>query len=211
MPRIVVDDVEQHPDASWRNWGDVLKAIDAGLTATGRIVTAASFDGLDEPAFRDPGVMVRQLDDLAVVCVETGTSADLVMRCLQEASTALEALRASASSVGDAFRRHDIVTANTGLADLARGLQALIAIVQAISLAVRVDLEDLRCHGQSASEMIADLSGYVESIIPAQRAEDWVSVADVIEYDVEPALRKWQSIFEAFGSVAMSDTYEAAS
>ena len=211
MTRVLLNDVERGGDAPGQTWGALLDALDAQLTTTSQIVTAVRFDGLEEPAFRDPAVTARSLSEVGVVEIATGTSTDLITRSLGEASAAFTSLRADMARAGEAFRRYDVAVANTALVPLAGGLQTLLLIVQAVGLALRVDLTELQSQGQTASAMIDELSGFVDSLLAAQRSEDWIGVADVIEYDLEPALRRWQVMLDTLAAMAASSEYEVAS
>ena len=211
MARVLVNDVEQSDSASVEAWGGLLEALDSRLTANGHIVTAVRFDGIDEPAFRDPAVVGRSLKEVAVVQVEAGTANDLVTRCVGEVLGALTSLRTDTIRVGEAFRRYDIAVANPALSNLATGLRTLLAIVQAIGLGLRLDLGEMAPSGNSPTEMVSELTGYIESIIAAQGAEDWLGVADVMEYDLEPSLQRWSAMLEDLGALAQPGELKAAS
>lgn len=198
MTKMVVDGAERRLDAVWTNWSDMLDAVDRELAAYGRIVTSVRLDGIDVPAFRDASVAGRALAGFAVIEVQSGTEADLVGRCLSDAIDAIDALRQSAADVGAAFRKHDLQPANGGLKELAGGLSTLMSLLQAIGLALRVDLTAARDGHPSPATLIAELAGHVEGLIAAQSNQDWLTVADVIEYDVEPSLRRWHDLFSSF-------------
>jgi len=36
-----------------------------------------------------------------------------------------------------------------------------------------------------------ELGAALDAIVMAQESEDWLTVADVLEYDLEPAIRRW--------------------
>ena len=37
----------------------------------------------------------------------------------------------------------------------------------------------------------------LETLVSAQSTQDWLTVADVLEYDMEPELRAWLECFES--------------
>lgn len=197
MTTLVVNDVVQTPVNTGQTWGELLERLDESLAGTGRIVTAARFDGVDEPAFRDPDVVVKALDDLATVEVAAGTAGDLIAASLDEAVSAVDELADATLRVGGAFRGFDVAAANHGLAQVADGLKVILGIASAIALARGQSLDDISYDGQALGAMVRDVTVHVESVVAAQSAGDWISVADIVEFDIEPAVRRWGAAFES--------------
>lgn len=54
--------------------------------------------------------------------------------------------------------------------------------------------------GGSLNDHIGTLVTVLETLISAQASEDWVTVADILEYDVEPAIRRWAAVLEDLSS-----------
>lgn len=196
MPKILLDGSEL-PVTSAPTWGDALTVVDGRLAGTGRIVTDVRFDGLDEPAFREPATLEQGLADVLLVEVATGTPAALMDRCLEEAIAAIPPLAAVALAVGEAFRRAEHEAASGGLIELAEGLSSLVGIVGAAGLAFHVDLQHLRCGDQMAATVVNELGSYLDALVTAQEVGDWITVADVLQFDVEPALKRLAPVLES--------------
>ncbi len=164
MPRILLDGSELDLAAGTPTWGAVLHDVDRRLAEAGRIVTDVRFDGLDEPAFREPGTLARPLRELAILEVLSGTPRGLMERCLEEAVAAISPLCAAALAVGEGFRSQKIAPANQALAELAEGLSSLIGVVGAAELAFQVDLQHLRGGGHSAAAVVGELGSHLEAL-----------------------------------------------
>lgn len=196
MPRIVVNGRDQPKDSGLRTWGDLLGVLEQELSPSGEVVTEARLDGVDQPTFREPAVMQKSLDEIDLVEVESASPAILAARSLGEAVVGLETLQRATGEIAQGFRRYDLKSANRGLEELADGLRMLIALVGAVSLGLRLDLQALDDGTDPINTTIVDLSSHVEGLITAQRNEDWVAVADILEYDVEPALKNWRPVLD---------------
>lgn len=207
MTKILLDGVERQGDTAGVQWEALLDGIDRELTTKGRIVIAVKIDGVDAPAFRDAAVGPR-VQAGGVVEMRSGTEHDLVSQCVADANEGVEALRSAATAVGAAFRRHDLAVAHDGLRQVAGGLSTLIAVLQAVALAGRVDI-----HGgaSQAVTLLNELSSNVEAVIAAQRNQDWLTVADVLEYDIEPVLKRWQGLFSGIDAGEAVEPLRAAS
>jgi hypothetical protein len=174
-------------------WGDLLSSVDADLEAAGDIVTAVRLDGVDEPAFRDPALCLRPVSSFAAIEVETGSPALLARACLGDAALALADLSQAARDAATGFRCADIADARGTLEQLSIGLLAVLQIVSAASLALRREMEAATADGRSISSLSADLDRIIQELIAGQNEGDWLQVADILEYDLNPTLDSWQT------------------
>jgi hypothetical protein len=196
MPRIVVNGKEHGDGSAFRTWGDLLEFLDRDLSPKGEVVTEARLNGVEQPTFREPAVTRLALADIDLVEVEAARPSALAARSLGEAVVALSTLQDATRQIAHAFRGNDLASANQGLSGLADGLRMLAALVGAVSLGLRMDVHDLPDE-QSVNSTIVDLGMHVEALITAQRNQDWVALADTLQYDVEPALEKWRPVLDS--------------
>jgi hypothetical protein len=196
MPIITLDGVEQRFGVPPDSWNALLTQLDAALAPRQLIVVDVRFDGLEEPAFRDAPALQRSLDLLTTVDVLSGTAAALMQRCLLEARDALDPLADAALQAGDRFRKHEVGEASERLIALSDGLSSLVGIVGAAGLALKVDLDNVFSAGRSVSALVGELSGYLDAGINAQEAGDWIALADILEYDLAPTLRRWRPMLD---------------
>jgi hypothetical protein len=179
-------------------WRQLLARLDDAVGRRGLILTDVSFDGVDEPAFRDASTLDLSLRDLAWIEVRSGTPASLMERCMAEALGAIDVLSHAAVQVADQFRGPAIVPARQRLAELAEGLGTLMAITGAAGLALKVDAQHAVHGDRSIASIITEMTGHLDALILAQEARDWGRIADVLQHDVEPALRRWKPVIEVF-------------
>ena len=183
-------------------WRQALARLDEALNGRGLIVTDVRFDGVDEPAFRDTRALDRRLADLACVDVSSGTPASLMERCMDDALGAVDVLSHAAVQVADQFRGPAIVPARQRLAELAEGLGTLMAITGAAGLALKVDAQHAVHGDRSIASIVTEMTGHLDALIAAQEARDWDRIADVLQHDVEPTLRRWRPVLQVFARPA---------
>ncbi|MDP1569117.1 MAG: hypothetical protein Q8L86_03865 [Vicinamibacterales bacterium] len=200
MARILVNDTEHQPNPGPETWGELLRTLDESLGEEGRLVTAARFDGVDQPSFRDAEIESKALTSLSTVEVRTEQPGTLLSNCLGEAEAGVAAMGAAVLRLGEMFRGQDVALANSGLAHVGDDLRALVALIQALGGPIGVDLDRLVVDGKNVPEHLGALAGLLETMVEAQQAHDWLTVADILEFDLEPALRGWQAIFDTLRS-----------
>lgn len=187
MPRLLLNGAEHELQPI--TWGALLDELDRQLRGRGHIVTDVRFDGLDEPAFREPQVLEQSLGEVATVEVASGTPESLVQRCLEEAAASIEPLCLAATVIADGFRGFDVNRANAGLLELADGMSTLVAIAGAAGLAAKGGPPGAAPH--PIGPLAVELTGHIDAMIQAQQMYDWIALADILQHDVEPALRRW--------------------
>lgn len=197
MNRIILNDEPQTAEIQPETWGDLLETLDRRCAAGGHVLTAVRFDGVDQPAFRQQEILAASLSEISVVEAQSTTPQALLLTTLEEADQASTALVGAAERIGVAFRGFDISSANDDLVEFAQGLSTMVTLANVISQAIGVPLDGLACNGTTGAAMIAELATRTESLIAAQEIGDWITVADVVEYDVAPALARWPALFSA--------------
>jgi len=104
----------------------------------------------------------------------------MTMAALLDTVEPLQRAALNAQSLAEHYRRHDLLRGHQGLGDLANELR---------SLAIRV----ITVSGPlgSLNDYIGSLATVLDTLIAAQESEDWVTVADILEYDLEPSIQRW--------------------
>jgi hypothetical protein len=194
MLQIFVNNEPQTFPNTPKTWGDLLTSLDAHAERAGVILSGARFDGVEEPSFRAPAAVARPLVGVNRVDVETSVPKAFLRECLLEAIQPLKATADSAKRLGEIYRGHDLKPGHEGLKALATDLSAVAVLADMLDGPLGVDTSLLSIDGMTVSQHLEHLGITVDALVTAQEAEDWLTVADVLEYDLEPAIRKWAAL-----------------
>jgi hypothetical protein len=186
MLQIYVNNVRQELVPSPTTWGELLDMLDAKAANDGTILSVARFDGVEEPSFREPDVVSRALNDVTRVEVKTAVPSEFLRECLIDTLEPLEECASAAVGLAAIYRRHDLSQGHEALAQLAANLHALMTIASMLDGPIGVEL--------GAEEQMVELGNAIDALVTAQSSEDWLTVADTLEYDLEPAIRRWTAI-----------------
>ena len=113
--------------------------------------------------------------------------------CLGDGAEGVRQLIGDVRTLADLLRGHDIAPAHLALAQLAQDLGALIVLVESL----RAPVATIAPAALPSPEEVEQLARTLESIVAAQAGQDWLTVSDVLEYDLEPALAGWLTRFES--------------
>jgi hypothetical protein len=197
MMRLVLNDAEQSLESVPAHWGELLKGLEQTANGRGEVVTAVRFDGVDEPTFREPAQTGRALDDVEVIELQTATPSDLLDEALAQGASAAGTLSTAAGQIGSAFRLADLGEAHLRMAELVDGIRSVIWILGTAATVSGISLDEMKCNGQPVSGQLTELTARLVSMVEAQQSHDWLTVADILEYDLQPSLQAWQPIFQA--------------
>jgi hypothetical protein len=203
--RMMLNNTEQPSTDLPANWGDLLQRLDHDANCRGEVVTAVRFDGVDEPTFRQPAQSARALHELSVIELETATPASLLDDALVQAGLAAGAAAAAAGQIATAVRRGDLGDAHPRLTELAEGIRALTWVVGTAAATRGISLDPTASDGSVMAVQLGELSGQLVSIVEAQQAQDFLTLADLLEYELQPTLNSWQVLFEALRRMPAKD------
>ncbi len=128
------------------------------------------------------------------VDVETALPTAFLRECLLEAIPPLQETAQSAKRLSAVFRGHDVTPGHDGLKGLAAELGATAVLADMLAGPLAIDLTAVSVEGVTAAQHLQQLGSTVDALVSAQEAQDWVTVADVLEYDLEPSIRRWAAL-----------------
>ena len=191
MPQIFVNDVPRTTTIAAATWGELLASLDEEAAGEGVLLATARFDGVDEPSFRDPEVTARRLTAVTRVEVETATPGAFLRQCLLDTIRPLDQAADAAARLSAVYRRQDVSPGHDGLMSLAAELRDLTSLVAMLGGPLQIDLASLSANGVTVAGQLEEFGTALGALVTAQESEDWLTVADVLEYDLEPAIRRW--------------------
>ncbi len=172
----------------------LLSAVEPVLAEARRIVTAVRINGVDEPAFREADILMRDLQADDAVDVDTTPVGVMAALALDDALRFLPDLTTAARAVAAGLRGTDVAGARAAIGDLADNLALLVALVHTADTWA----------GQAGLASTGWLGSDVQAVERAAAAiedtagnEDWMSAADALEYDLAGALEGWKTRLEA--------------
>ena len=119
---------------------------------------------------------------------------EVIDLCLADGAEGVRQMIADVRTLADLFRRHDIAPAHVAMAQLAQDLGALIVLIDSLRAPVATFAS---AAALPSSDDVEQMARTLESVVGAQAAQDWLTVADVLEYDLDPALASWLTRFES--------------
>ena len=202
MSHVILNGHPFEPAGDVMSWEALLGVVDEQASGTGHIVSSVRFDGVDEPGFREPAILIRRLDTDLIVEIETEPPTALLGRILDEGAASLPALEQSSVALAQAFRGTEVDQAARGLGQLAESLMNLVALIAAATAAAGTRLDTLMLDGESVGTTLVALDAAIGPLLEAHAAGDYITVADTLEYDVAPVIPRLLDVIDALRQTA---------
>jgi hypothetical protein len=173
--------------------GDVLSQLSGEIHQGGKIIVAVHVDGQWIPRDESSHLLSKRVGTVQQLDVTVAELADAKEHALDDAEKVIYALKMKSKPTAKKFRVGDDRTANT---ELAAFLQDLQLVAMSLDYCTR-DLKEV----SGAAALRRRLDDTARTLVPtldrlykAQAAEDYVTVADELEYVLPEHLDQWQGL-----------------
>jgi hypothetical protein len=176
--------------------GNVLNQLTSEIHQGGKVIVAIHVDGQWISRDQSSQALSKQVGTVRQLDVTVAELADAQERALNDAEQVIHALKMKSKPTAKKFRVGDDLAANAELAEFLQELQLVATsldyctrsskpIPQKVALRQRLD--------ETAGALVPAL----DRIYKAQAAEDYVSVADELEYVLPDHLDRWEELTRA--------------
>lgn len=142
--------------------------------------------------------------DVQSLEVQTAEARQVALEFMGQAPTYLEAIAQAVGAVAELFRVADERDASEQYIAVLESLQLFLTMLEETRRLLNLNLEVAVYEQRSAAAALESLSGLVKKLLDAQEKEDWVLLADLLEYDLAPELRAWGEFAKLLKEQALS-------
>lgn len=136
--------------------------------------------------------------------VETLDARQVGLHFLGNAGQYLSTLASAVERVAEMYRVSDEGEASEHYVACLESLQLFMQVLQTTRDALALDFEAIRTDGISLEQRLERLAALVQELLSAQEQEDWVLLADVLQYDLCLQLHDWRRVMPLIREQALS-------
>ncbi len=197
--QVTLDGEKLELKGDFKNLEDVFTALLNKLIEKERMVTEVYLNGepYTERWYRESkDIPIEEVKDLKII---TKTPKELARLALKGSVEAIEHLKNALLNVSELYRIGDDMEANEQLANCFDALRAFLNVVDNSRNILKMDNGSSPVEGEGYEEFMERFSEILDEIEEGQNFEDWLLVADVIEYELIPHLERWKNVASSFG------------
>jgi hypothetical protein len=188
--KVFLDDKQLEIEAA-----TVAAALDAGRSAAGslgRVIVEAKLDGrvLTAPELESPS---RSAGAGTLHFVSADPSL-LVEYSMRDVAGMIPDMRAAQSAAARLLQSAEYEPALTQLAEALNTWEAIRHVIDEGPRLLQIDLRTVRVGDLEAGTVVDSLARHLAALQEALRAQDWSTIADVLEGELEAAAADWQRL-----------------
>jgi len=168
------------------------------VLAAEEIVTAVHLNGeqLNDESLMSSGEI--PLSEINAISIKTEKDPkEFAVKLLTQTSDYLSQLSPGLCEVADTLRTGNVEQANSMLVQALDGLMLFTELVSTVKNLEGFDESSVKLEGENISSLENRLTEILKNIQAGQESEDWVTVADLLEYELAVILREWMDIIPA--------------
>lgn len=185
--------VEFEPSKA-RNLEEVIIKLMADKIQANNVITAVRLNGefYSEKVPHDASkVPIR---DIRTLEIETMSLEEVAWHFLIQSARQLDLLKENAKQVSELFRVADQSEANEQYAAFLESLRLFIQMLNEVQAILNLDFAPIAYKDGTIETKVEALLNLIDRMHKVQEEEDWVMLADLLEYELVPLLEEWKSI-----------------
>ena len=196
--KLLVNGKEETVSHMGETLGDLLLHIEKEGVPQGNVVRSIKIDG-EESSPDSPEAQKTPLSEIATLEVEISTLSDIINKNIENADAYLIRLIPGIEKSVELFRMGNEQEANKFFINIIDGIDWLSQVLDMILTAKAIS-PDTVFDGKSIRDRRASLVDLTQQMVDANKNQDWVLLADLLEYEILPYYQEWSNLLPHFRS-----------
>jgi len=172
-------------------WGELLTWLETDYVKAGQCITHVYLGGAEALNYRDPLTCDQDLETSGSIAVECGDFDTVVSESMGELDREVKAAVVLTGEIIRLLENRQEEEGYNRLAQLLDSIRIFYAVFsEDLGWSEAADVEISR------AEFSTILERALTQLIAAQENRMWVSICDVLEYEITPVLESWQKLVE---------------
>ena len=196
--KVLVNGKEETISFMGETLGDLLSHIEKIGVAQGNVVRSIKIDG-QESSPDSSEAQRTQISEIATLEVEISTLADMINKNIENADAYLIRLIPGIEKSVELFRIGNEQEANKFFVKIVDGIDWFSQVLDIILTAKEIS-PDTVFEGKSIQDRRTSLVDLTQQMVDANKNQDWVLLADLLEYEILPYYQEWSNLLPGFRS-----------
>ena len=173
--------------------GSIKSFIPEGKVIKSIAINGTQYDDLMLDADKSKAFNLRDFDEIKIT---TMSQLELINGSLNAAITFLNEFKAGIVKTTDEIRWGNSNAGFKNFSAYLSGLTMFIQIMEKISQFLKIDYNNLVYDGKSVQSYFNDLEKILASVLSTQVKQDYVLLADIVEFELKPNIDIWSNILK---------------
>ncbi len=178
------------------NLGEVFDKIYQEIEPRGDVIISLKLDGQEIAEEEERNLRLESPERFASIIVETISSSALIERGIKDSVTILPHLREIIQAAADNLRWGKEAEGLKLYGSALELLSWFCELLRAIELTNPTAYQQLIVEGYPLSQIETNLKSRLGDMLEAQQKNDWILVADILEYELLELIDRWKKPLE---------------
>lgn len=134
------------------------------------------------------------VEDIRALEVFVTTAREISIESIKITSAQLLEVVVETKKTAEFFRYNDEAEANRRLVLLIEIFEKFVSLLDLLKRALDLDFDAITTEDKSLADLHLGMTSTLNNILRAQQNRDWISVADLLEFELAPILITWSRI-----------------
>jgi hypothetical protein len=176
------------------NLEDILKKIVSEHVQPGKVITRVKINGSGYSEENPHDAAHVPLKDIETLEIDTMSAEEIARHFFTNGGKYLDLLIKGAEKISELFRIADETEANEHYVEYLENLRLFLQMIAQCTDVLNLDLSVMPFQEATVKDEVQKLSGVMDQMLKVQEDEDWVMLADLLEYELIPSLKEWNGI-----------------
>ena len=195
--KVVVDNQEVKGKESYGNLQEILQNISEEQLSDNRMVWSVKLNGTDYCEQSPHDAVNVKTGDIKTLEIGTMDDTEICESFMQNGGAIVDCLCKGTEKVSQLFRMDDGEEANKHYSNLLDSCQGFFAMLHHSEEVLKIDWTISGGQGGSLGKKIVSADQLFDTMYKAQKDEDWINLADLLEYELSPLLEEYKEIVAA--------------
>jgi len=178
----------------FENLEEVLLNVMKNHVEPGKMVTEVNLNGRCYSEEQPHDAARIPLTSIHTIEIHTVAEMEMARQLLVEGRGHLEIMRRASRKLAELFRIADEGEANEQYAEFVESLRLFLKMLGGINQILDLELPSVPFAGGTVKDKVALLSEVTDQMMGFQEQEDWILLADHLEYHMAPLLEEWKEV-----------------
>jgi hypothetical protein len=194
MTQLEINGVNFPVDSAHTTWGQLLEELETKRISKGNGIASIYFDGSEIAQFRHGDMLAKPLDAVGEIKIESASMNDMVKAAVIDVDSFLLSLQTAMVDAAETFRNQMLDQANQKLIEIFHGIKMLVSLLKGLEISV---LAQNGSNSANVDRLLEEMGPTLESLIEAQGQQDWILVADILEFELSASMSSFEPVLVA--------------
>jgi len=177
-----------------RNLEEILTRVMSEHMQPGKVITGVKINGSGYSEENPHDAASVPLKDIKTLEIDTMSAEEMARHFFNNRGKHLDLLIRGAEKISELFRIADETEANEHYVEYLENLRLFVQMIAQCKEALHLDLSAIPFQKATVEDEVQKLSNMMDQMLKVQENEDWVMLADLLEYELIPLLKEWNEI-----------------